>query len=72
MNDRGIYFITPARTGAPAAIRLFDFASAQVRRLMTLTKPPRPGLDVSPDGKWLLYSQLDHAGSDLMLVENFH
>jgi hypothetical protein len=30
------------------------------------------GLTVSPDGRWLLYSQVDGApGSDLMLVENF-
>ena len=30
------------------------------------------GLSVSPDGRWLLYSQVDGApGSDLMVVENF-
>jgi hypothetical protein len=26
---------------------------------------------VSPDGRWLLYTLLDQAGSELMLVENF-
>ena len=29
------------------------------------------GIALSPDGRTLLYSQIDDAGSDLMLVENF-
>lgn len=28
-------------------------------------------MDVSPDGKWLLYTQPDLEESDIMLVENF-
>ena len=27
---------------------------------------------VSPDGKWLLYTDLGEAGSRITLVENFH
>jgi len=38
-------------------------------------KVPKPldlGLTVSPDGRTLLYSQVDYTGSNLMLVEDFH
>lgn len=30
------------------------------------------GIDVSPDGRWLVYSRADSIQSDIMLVENFH
>ncbi len=29
------------------------------------------GLGVSPDGQWIIYSQYDVSGSDIILVENF-
>ena len=34
--------------------------------------PMSPALPASPDGRWLLYTQEDHRGGDIMLVENFH
>jgi len=71
VNGSGIYFMTPARPGERAEIRFFDFASAEVKRVFTLSNSPWPGLDVSPDGRSLLYTQFDHVESDLMLVENF-
>lgn len=30
-------------------------------------------MSISPDGRWLLYTQVDgQPGSDLMLVDDFH
>ena len=33
---------------------------------------PEYGIDISPDGRYLVYAQLDDPASQLMLVENFH
>jgi Tol biopolymer transport system component len=67
----GIYFI-PTRSGTTGfSIQFFSFASGKIRTIATLEKTEGPGLAVSPDGRWILYSQTDQVGSDLMLVENF-
>ncbi len=69
----GIYFI--AGVGANQEIDFLDLQTSKVRRIYRPEKPALPslgGLAVSPDGKWLLYSQIDEIVSDLMLVENFH
>ncbi len=69
----GIYFI--GDVGSKQAIEFLDLQTRKIRQLYTLEKPPEPwtsGLAVSPDGRWLLYSQIDEINSDLMLVDNFH
>ena len=51
-----------------------DLRTSRIRRIYTFDKPPDAwggGLSVSPDGKCLLYSQIDEVARDLMLVENF-
>lgn len=71
VTAKGIYFVPAVVEGAPATIEFFDFASGAIRRVAQLPGPPGLGLSVSPDGRWLLYSQVDRRESDLMLVENF-
>jgi hypothetical protein len=29
------------------------------------------GIDVSPDGRWLVYTRADSVQSDIMMIENF-
>jgi len=46
--------------------------AAEVGRLeKTVRWETTPGFSVSPDGRWLLYSNLASTDADLMLVDNF-
>jgi len=64
----GIYFV-PA--GLPDSLRYYDFASKAIRDVLKLEKYFSDGLSISPDGRYLLYSQLDDLNSDIMVVENY-
>ena len=64
----GIFFV-PA--GAPKSLRYFDFRTGNGRELFTVKRDFAGGLSVSPDGRYLLFSQVDEANSDIVLVRNF-
>ncbi|MCA1600195.1 MAG: serine/threonine-protein kinase, partial [Acidobacteria bacterium] len=71
--DRGIYFIKP-EPKPPATIEFFSFATRRVTRIASLEKESfawGSTLSISPDERWILYTQRDQSGSDIMLVENF-
>ncbi|MFB3829613.1 MAG: protein kinase, partial [Bryobacteraceae bacterium] len=74
VSRRGIYTLERSGEAAPS-IDLFDFATRQTRKLVSLphsgTKRPPQTLAVSPDGTWAVYAQEDQVSGDLMLVENF-
>jgi hypothetical protein len=72
----GLYF--GGATGTPpkhhAGLKFFDFATRKVTVLGDMEKSPfegAPGLSVSPDGKYLLYVQLDEVRNSLMMAETF-
>ena len=66
----GIYY-TDTSTNQ-SRVNFYDFASRTTRQLATVRSNPVPGagfgIDVSADGHWLLYSQVDDLQSDIMLV----
>jgi len=73
VTEKGIYFAT-ANTPSQPVIELFSLATGKVTQVATLDKPLSrwdPGLIISPDGRWLLFAQMDQSGSDIMLVQNF-
>jgi Tol biopolymer transport system component/DNA-binding winged helix-turn-helix (wHTH) protein len=72
LSDRGIYYVHATNTRP--AIEFFDFASHKVSIVAQVNGLPPggdPGFAVSPDGKRIIFSQVDASAVDLMLVENF-
>jgi Tol biopolymer transport system component len=69
--SEGIYFIPRADSAGRYSIQFFNFVTKKIRSFPTIERPVGQYLSVSPDGRWILYSQIDQSESDLMLVENF-
>jgi hypothetical protein len=65
----GIYFIP---SGQHAAIQFLNFVGGKISTIAKLPQSPLYGFSLSPDEHWLLYTQYEGRGSNLMLVENFH
>jgi Tol biopolymer transport system component len=68
LSRSGIYFVPDE---APRSLLYFDFASKQVRPIFEADKDFDSGLSVSPDSRWILYSQTGDTSGDIMLVEHF-
>ncbi len=70
LTPEGIYFYNAATKN----IELFNFATRQTKPIAKPEKGPVPsnsGLAVSPDGRSILFAQVDREAADIMLVENF-
>ena len=71
VGKEGIYFFrTPDKMGH-SDLCFYEFASGQIRKVLTIQRPVDNHIAVSPDGGTILYPQSDESGSVLMLVENF-
>ncbi len=66
VTARGVYFMPDSRT-----IRFLDPGSGRVSTLATLEKDAAFGLCVSPDDRFVVWSQRDHITSEVMLVDGF-
>ncbi len=69
--EDGIYFIPRPDPKSGHSIQFLNTVTGVVQQIASIEKPVGEGLSVSPDRRWILYSQVDQSGSDLMLVENF-
>jgi Tol biopolymer transport system component/tRNA A-37 threonylcarbamoyl transferase component Bud32 len=72
VSASGIYFAGPRDSiAATIPLKLFRFSDSKVVEIGKFDKPLGLLFSVSPDEKWLVYTQLDSSVDDLMLVENF-
>jgi Tol biopolymer transport system component len=72
----GIYFIEPGPPGYAGwikgnSLKFFSFAQGSAEKVFDIKYWPTDGLSVSPEGRYVLFSQNDPFVQDLMLVENF-
>jgi Tol biopolymer transport system component len=71
LRPDGIYFLDATSN---ASLQFFDFKTQRLRLISRMQKSPSvgdTGLAVSPDGRFVLASQLDSQGSVIVLGENF-
>jgi eukaryotic-like serine/threonine-protein kinase len=69
MMKRGIYYVDAAdRT---TRLQYFDFATQRSTLIASNLGEVSAGLTASPDGRTILFTRIDSAADDLMLVENF-
>jgi Tol biopolymer transport system component len=64
--NSGIYF-----RPTPHSLEFFSFATGKISSIVTSEKLMGAGLTISPDRRWILYTQIDQSATELMLVENF-
>jgi Tol biopolymer transport system component len=66
----GIYFL--ASEQPPWKIEYRAFSNGKISDVATIERTPEfqtPSLSVSPDERWLIYTQLDQSGEDIMMVK---
>jgi eukaryotic-like serine/threonine-protein kinase len=72
--EQGICFLSQRALPQPT-LEFFNFATSRVTPFGRIERAKAfvgsPGLSVSADGRWILYSQVDQNDNDIMLVENF-
>jgi Tol biopolymer transport system component len=75
LGPKGIYFFQAVAPRSPRVhLNFLDQATNRVYDLAALTKDVsafQPELTVSPDGRAVVFLQIDDSGSDIMLMEGF-
>lgn len=70
LSSEGIYFLKFSKS-SPPTIQFLNFATGKTNSVWTLEREPGWGIDVSSDGRSIVFTQDEFAESNLMMVENF-
>jgi Tol biopolymer transport system component len=68
----GIYFADQDAASGAAGIYFFDFGTRKIRQIAKVQKPfavTDSAFAVSPDRRYILYTQIDQSGSDINILE---
>lgn len=71
--EQGVYFVK-TEAGHPPSIEFYSFSTGQTKRITTIEKGVvwgGPSFASTADGRSILYVNIDHTESDILLVENF-
>jgi hypothetical protein len=69
-----VFFIDGAAKGQAGSLRAYRISTGVTRVILPFLRNFADSRDysitVSPDSRWILYSQLDRSGSNVMVAEN--
>ena len=68
--EDGVYFVPPSK-GADYSLHFLRFATGAVEPIHDFERQPVGTMSVAPDGRSILFGQLEPMEADIMLVENF-
>jgi hypothetical protein len=70
VTDKMLYFV-PVPTSGAVIVKGMDVNTRVVRDVGRLPMPPFESITVSPDSKFLAYTQIDSSDTDLFIIDNF-
>ena len=74
VTSTGIYLVDIPEPGAHAGIYFLDLNTRAITRIAEMEKQPiraDSAFAVAPDGRTILYTQVDQSGSDIMIADNW-
>jgi Tol biopolymer transport system component/predicted Ser/Thr protein kinase len=69
--EQGVYFTPLPKPGEPSTLAFYRSATEEVETVFEYENLPFLGLSVAPDGRSILYTEIDDIQADIMMVEDF-